>query len=110
MLCEVFDPNPNDTTHTQEAADLSKGGTIWPVQNLLDLLVLGVTTLISAFVANCNHFRHTELHLPSGESSAGFFELLEDPIHIIKVLPNELSNSRIVHNDLIVQSVWTEGT
>src|SRR6266481_4668137 len=110
MLHEVFDPNPHNTTHTQEATDLSKGGTVWPLQNLLDLLILGVMTLVSALVANCNHFWHTELHLPPGEGSASFFESLEDPIHIIKVLPNEPSNSRIVHNDLIVQSIWTEGT
>src|SRR5882672_8383701 len=60
---KILDPNPDHAAYTQETMDLSKRCTVWPVQNILNLLVFRVATLVGTLVAHSNHFWHAEIHL-----------------------------------------------
>jgi len=101
----ILDPDPDNATYTQETMDISERGAIWPIQYLLNLLILRVMTPLGTFVTNGNHLRNAKAHLPLGECPSSLFELLEDLINIVNMITDEMSDSRIFHSDLIKQAI-----
>src|SRR5882724_5095807 len=107
---KVLDPDPDNFTYTQESTNFSERGAGRPVQNLLNLLIFRVAALISAFVTNSDHLRNAKVHLPTGKCPCGLFEPLENPIHVINMVTDNATDSRIFRSDLIKETVRTRCT
>jgi len=61
-------------------------------------------------VTDSDHLKNAKVHLPAGECPSSLFEGLKDPIHIVNIVMDEVADSRILHNDLIKETIWTQCT
>jgi len=64
MLGEILDPDPYNTTCSQETANLCESIAVRPIQDLLDPSILWVTSFISAVVAHSYNFWDADVHFP----------------------------------------------
>jgi len=65
MLGKILDPDPYDATYSQESTNLSESIAVRPIQDLLDLPILQVTSFISASVAHSYNFWDANICFPS---------------------------------------------
>src|SRR5882724_6125310 len=107
---KVLDPDPDNSTYTQESMNFSERGAGRPVQNLLNLLIFRVAALVSAFVTDSDHLRNAKDHLPTGKCPSSLFEPLENPIHLINMVTDKATNPRIFRSDLIKETIQTQCT
>ena len=63
-------------------------------------------TLISAFVSYGDHFRYADFHFPPRECTSSLLDSLEDPIHIMDMLPNKLTYGWVFGKDFIEPAIW----
>jgi len=63
---------------------------VQPVQNLLNLVIIGVMSFESTVMAHSHNFQPTDIHLPTQKGVTSFLDMLKDSIYVVKVFPNKL--------------------
>ena len=85
--------------------DLGKALALRPVTNLLDLGLMRNTPLKGTFVADDSRIWRGKNELFSGYHCTNVFQLLENPVNNLEVLPDEAANAQIVRDGL-VRAIW----
>ena len=85
--------------------DLGKVLALRPVTDLLDLGFVRNTPIEGTFVPNDSHILHSKNELFSRYHHTNVFQLLENPVNSLEVLPDEAANTQIVRDGL-VRAIW----
>ena len=85
--------------------DLGKVLALRPVMDLLDLGFVRNTPIKGVFVPDDSHIWHSENELFSGYHCTNIFQLLENLVDDLEVLPDEAVNAQIVRDGLI-RAIW----
>jgi len=75
---------------------------VQPVQDLLNLVILGVISFVNAAMADSYTFQYENVNFPTQKGTTHFFDMLEDLVEFVKVLPGKLMDPCILGNNLKV--------
>ena len=95
VLREVPDKYPNEAAGTEKAADAREAVGNGPVADFLCLGFMRDATVVIAALTEEEDGGDADLDFLAGKRTANVFDSLDDPVDVVEVLPDKLSDAGI---------------